>query len=74
MHVMMRDLSECVGEDLTPHLDMLISKITAKMNDRVLRPLILDALGVVEMNGVGSCDGEGEEARKKIKAKCPSYM
>ena len=59
-------------EDLNPHLDFLLSKVTNKLNDKLLRPLILETLGLLEMHGVGSAD-QGEEARKKIKTKCPSY-
>jgi len=61
-----------VQEDLNPHLDFLLSKVTNKINDKQLRPLILETLGVLEMNGVASAQ-QGEEARKRIKTKCPSY-
>ena len=42
-------------DDLNPHLDFLLSKVTNKVNDKQLRPLILETLGVLEMNGVGFC-------------------
>ena len=51
---------------LNEHIDIILSKIVSKLNNRVLKPLIWETLSTLEQNG-------GDEARKKIKNKVPSY-
>ena len=60
-------LSECAQEDLTPHYESFLSKMVSKMNNRSLKPIITETLGVLETNG-------GEDSRQKIKSKVPSYF
>ena len=62
----LKALSDCCCEDLNEHLDLILSKMSHKINDKLLRPEIVETLAAMEHNG-------GEPARTKIKAKVPSY-
>lgn len=61
-----KEIATCAQEDLVPYLDLLLSKMSLKINDKVLRPIIFETLGAIEEH----C---GEGVRQKLKSKVPAY-
>ncbi len=61
-----RQLSNAVGPELTPHLKQLIAQIARKATTPQFRDHVLATLHALEGNG-------GEECCKLIKAKIPTY-
>ena len=60
-------LSECLGEDLNPHLKFLLSPISKNIAKKELRSHIMETLAIVEKNG-------GPSALAQIKIKIPTYV